>query len=206
MFPLCNGHRLKGVNAGLSLEIETFMHPQIQGDAHEVLESLLRYLEKEYYTRIDGLCDRAELNVAELESLSVPEVASLYTSISKKLVGQVRQYIRLRRHALLPYIQELLEKEETGHDCRSCSSSCSIRHTAQLIDIKEAHTKIKETLYRLQTVSIAISGTSDTDSIYRSLKTGIMQLDTALTESFYLEETSLIPKIMEAQKAIHAHN
>lgn len=182
------------------------MHTQPQSDSQDVLQSLLSYLEKEYYTRLETLCERADLHIAELHNGDVHQTASLYTSLSKKLIGQIAQYIRLRRFGFLPYIHELMDKEDSGHDCRACSSSCTIRHTAHISGIKEAHTKIKETLYRLQSVATPIYHESLHDLTYRLLRAEMMQLDTALTELFYLEESSLIPKVMEAQKAIHAHS
>ncbi len=169
------------------------------------LPTLLAYLEAEYYTRLESLCERSEYHLAELDK-EAPAGEHLYNSLSKKLLAQVGQYVRLRRFGLAPYIQELLQKEATGHDCRGCSDSCTDRHTAQITGIKEGHNRIKEALYRLQSIAPPIYSAPQQDSVYRSLRAGLMQLDTALTELFYLEESSLIPKVMEAQKAIHAHS
>ncbi len=170
------------------------------------LPTLLAYLEAEYYAKLESLCERSEYYLADLQKEESAGEESLYCSLSKKLIGQVGQYVRLRRFGLAPYIQELLKKESTGHDCRSCTDSCTSRHTAQITGIKEGHNRIKEALYRLQSIAPPIYSAPQQDSVYRSLRAGLMQLDTALTELFYLEESSLIPKVMEAQKAIHAHS
>ena len=182
------------------------MHNGAPGESGSELESLLTYLEKGYYNRLEALCGRAEYHIAELHDGDVHQTASLYTSLCKKLIGQIAQYVRLRRFALVPYIKELLEKEDDGHDCRACSMNCKVRHTAQVDSIRDAHNRMKETLYRLQSVTTGITGASAPPSAYRSLRSEMMQLDTALTELFYLEECSLIPKVLEAQTAIHARS
>lgn len=173
----------------------------------DALQNLLTYLEKEYYTPIEASCEKVEEYITELHEGDVHQEASLYTSLSKKLTGQVAQYIKMRRFGLLPYITELLEKEDNGHDCRSCSSSCSIRHGSQLVAVRESHQKIKETLYRV--LSVATPTTySDTrhDTAHRHLREAMRHLNTMLAGVFFLEESLLIPKIQEAQKAIHAHD
>lgn len=182
------------------------MQRHSQQDQDSTLESLLSYLETAYYNRIEVLCEKVELNIAELNTGEESQAAALYISLSKKLLGQVKQYIRLRRFALLPYIHELLDKEDSGHDCRSCSTSCSIRHTAQISGIKEAHNKIKESLYRLQSVAVPIYQKPVQADAYFAMRNEMMLMDTTLTELFYLEESSLIPKVIEAQKNIHAHS
>lgn len=169
------------------------------------LESLLNRLDTEYYAHIILLCDRALLHIAELHDGDVHQTASLYTSLSKKLIGQVEQYVRLRRYALLPYLIELMDKEDAGHDCRDCGSSCTIRHSAQIVGITRAHNKIKETLYRVQSVAIPLLTPAVHAEAYLALRNDMMQLDTQLTHLFYLEETCLMPAIIEAQKNIHAH-
>lgn len=182
------------------------MHNGVPGDQGSGLESLLTYIDQAYYHRLEGLCSRAEYHIAELHAGDVHQAASLYTSLSKKLIGQIAQYVRLRRYALVPYIHELLEKEDEGHDCRDCGRSCKVRHGSQIDSIRDAHTRIKETLYRLQSVTVAIAIGTELEAPYRALRNEMMQLDTALTELFYLEECSVIPKVLEAQNAIHARS
>jgi hypothetical protein len=136
----------------------------------------------------------------------VHQTASLYTILGKKLMGQIAQYVRLRRFALVPYISELIEKEDEGHDCRNCSSKCGVRHRAQIDSIRDAHTRIKETLCRLKSVTVAFPAGTDRETSYRSLRAEMTQLDTTLTQLFYLEECSMIPKVLEVRTAIHARS
>jgi hypothetical protein len=202
MFTLGKHHSLPPPALGISLKAFPLMQPT----PDTALPTLLAYLEAEYYTKLESLCERAEYHLADLSKDDEPGGESLYNSLSKKLIGQVGQYVRLRRFGLAPYIQELVRKEDIGHDCRSCSDSCVTRHRAQITGIKEGHNRIKEALYRLQSIAPPMYSAPQQDNVYRSLRADLMQLDTALTELFYLEESSLIPKVMEAQKAIHAHS
>lgn len=183
--------------------------PTPESTSPQALESLLQYLETDYYTRLDGLCSRVALHLAELQvgDKETPQPGSLYLSLSKKLLGQIEQYLRLRRFGLVPYIRELLHKEGAGHDCRACTTLCTGRHASQIEGLRESHQKLKEICFRLQSVAVPSYGTQMVQTtVYRTLRAEMMQIDTALTELFYLEEFSLIPKMLQAQKAIHAHS
>lgn len=170
------------------------------------LNSLVDKLCNEYYTTVDSLCKNAVRIVSELEQEEVHPSTVLYMSLSTKLLDQVDDFINLRVGVIVPYVQELHTKQNEGHDCSSCAGGCHIRHTSQLAGLKESHKKIKEILYRLQMVALPLYTDIDYPDNYKSLRNEMMQIDTALTELFYLEESSLIPKIMEAQKFIHAYN
>lgn len=181
--------------------------PIPESTSPQALESLLQYLETDYYTRLESLCSRAAFHLAELQGEAGPQSETLYLSLSKKLLGQIEQYLRLRRFALTPYIRELLDKRNTNHDCRSCTKICTGRHSGQVDGLRESQTKLKEILFRLQSVATPLYGTEMLQAtIYRTLRAEMMQIDTALTELFYLEEFSLIPKMLQAQKDIHAHS
>ncbi len=181
--------------------------PTPESTSPQALESLLQYLETDYYARLDGLCSRAGLHLAELQGEAGPQSETLYLSLSTKLLGQMEQYLRLRRFGLMPYVRELLDKKNTGHDCRACTKICTGRHSGQVDGLRESQTKIKEILFRLQTVAVPPYGTETLQAtLYRTLRAEMMQIDTALTELFYLEEFSLIPKMLQAQSDIHAHS
>lgn len=181
--------------------------PTPESTSPQALQSLLQYLETDYYTRLDGLCSRVDLYLAELQGEAGAQSETIFYSLSKKLLGQIEQYLRLRRFGLVPYIRELLEKEQTSHDCRACSPSCDSRRASQLAGLSESQKKLKEICFRLQSVAKPIYGTEMVQTpVYRALRAEIMQIETALTELFYLEESSLIPKVLHAQNAIHAHS
>jgi len=141
-----------------------------------------------------------------LHNGDVHQTVTLYTTLSKKLTDQVGEYMRLRHLALVPYLQELAAKKDTGHDCRSCASSCGMRHTEQMDGIREAHTKIRTTLGLLSSIETPMAHESLHGPAYRQLHDEIDEIDTLLTALFNLENTMLLPKMAEAQKAIYAHH
>jgi hypothetical protein len=173
---------------------------------HNDLHNLVNKLDKDYYSVLSTLCQTAELLIDELEGMEPQQSTLLYLSLSKKLLSQVNELVMQRIGMLLPYAQELHSKETSGHDCSTCEGGCHIKHSSQLIGLKESHHKIKEILFRLHTVALPLYTDVDYPSQYKTLRNEMMLIDTALTELFYLEEASLIPKIMEAQKNIHAYN
>jgi hypothetical protein len=170
------------------------------------LNSLIGTLSKDYYSIIDAMCKTAINLVDELGQDEANTSTVLYLSLCTKLLDQVSDLINLRTGILLPYVQELYTKQEEGHDCSTCAGGCSFNHTSQLIGLKESHHKIKEILYRLPMVALPLYSDTDYPVGYKTLRNEMMLMDTALTELFYLEESSLIPKIMEAQKHIHAYD
>ena len=174
------------------------MHTQIHPQHSFAVQSLLEYLEKEYYIPAALACDKllpAPGSAAEVR----PAEDTYLLNVWSTLVAQVQRYIRVRRLSLLPYLHELAEKEDTGHDCRACTSTCTIRHAAQLNDIREAHRGIKESLQVLKTATAA------PEHFSAEMQREGDSLRDLLSEMIYLEETALIPKISAAQKAIYAH-
>lgn len=175
------------------------MHLTPVGEMPEKLTKLLNYLQSEYYTRLESLCEQASKPLAELPGES-------YAALSQNLIYQIEQYMRLRRFGLIPYIHDLLEKEDSGHDCRDCSSNCDLKHSSQVSAVRDAHEKIKEALSRLQSATIQADAALNDSPSYRSLRPIINQLEPTLTELLYIEDSSLIPLIIEAQTAIHARS
>ena len=168
------------------------------------LQTLAKKLDKDYYSMLEALC----LNVSGLSTQLLQDEkhasTSLYISLSTKLIEQVNDLIKLRKEVVIPYIDDLSVKKDEGHDCSNCVGGCHIEHTAQIQNLKGSHKKIKEILFRLQSVALPLYTEADYPAMYKVLRNEMLQIDTALTELFYLEEAHLIPRVLEAQKAIHA--
>lgn len=182
------------------------MHQSPVSEPSFALQSLLEYLEKEYYKSLEQMCGDVTNSITAIHGGDTEQSASLYTALSKKLVEQVTRYVRLRRLSLVPYLHELVEKEESGHDCRACSSSCTIRHSSQIHDIHDAHKQIRDTLSMLRAIEAPIACEQSAAKPECKLRQQVADLDEQLSELLYLEETALVPKITEAQKAIYAHS
>lgn len=173
--------------------------------AANALQVLIGNLQDESYTRLESFCTVIKQHISAVRGEDDGETLAFYLALSEKLINSVEQYLRLRHFALIPYVQELLGKDQEGHDCRACDKSCSIRHTQQTVTICEAHQRIKEILYRLQTIALPIYNNAAAPRAYNALRNQVMEMDRLLTQTFYLEESKLIPLIQGVQKQIYAH-
>ena len=73
-----------------------------------------------------------------------------------------------------------------------------------LIELKESHSRIKDILYRLQMVALPLYAETLYPDVYRVLRNQMALLENSLTELFFIEDAYLIPKVIDAQKKIHA--
>jgi len=169
------------------------------------LKNLISYLDINYYNPVALLCEKADLQITIRHNGDGQQAAFQYTSLSKQLTTTVTQYIRLRHSALLPYVQKLIDKKDSGHDCSFGNTSCTSRHAAQICRIKLGHTTIHGVLSQLRAVVLPLEHPALHSEDYKELCATVAVLDRNLTDIFHLEESTLIPKVMDAQRNIHAH-
>jgi hypothetical protein len=181
------------------------MYPATPRVPSHALQNLLVYLEKEYCAPIERLCKMVAENIAEVPG-EAHQSESSYTTLSARLAEQAVTYLSLHRQSLLPYLNDLVRKEEAGHDCRGCSVSCNEQHAAQLTAIRDAHRQLQDTMDQLRPAAASLPGETKQPDGDKSLRKDIRKLDEYLSELMYLEETAIIPTIVEAQQAIHAHS
>lgn len=171
---------------------------------HEDLISLIDKLNTRYYDVLKGFSVDASVLAVKLNVDQNLPSAALYCSLSLKLLERVNDLVKLRQDVLIPYIKELIVKKEQGHDCRECSRGCHVTHNGHLLTIKDSHKHIKEILFRLQSVALPLYTDNLHSESYSELRSKMTKIDTLLTELFYLEEASLVSKVLAAQKSIHA--
>lgn len=168
------------------------------------LDELADRLNKDYYEAIHDLC----LSVYELASRLVDEShhpsTVLYSNRTIKLTQEVNNLMLTRKNEILPYMLELHTKKAEGHNCGNCSGICHVGHTERLVDLRESHKTIKELLNQLETEALPLYDDIVYPSSYKILRNEMTVMDSMLTEIFYIEESHLIPKVFEAQKAINA--
>lgn len=168
------------------------------------LEELAKRLDSDYYNALKVQCDTVTGLSRELLEDGAHPSTNLYVSLATKLMEQVEELIVLRQEVILPYIKDLSTKKGEGHDCRNCAGGCHVAHNSHLFSLKDSHKRIKEILFRLQSVALPLYTDMNYPAGYKTLRNEMMIMDTVLTELFYLEEANLIPRVLEAQKAIHA--
>lgn len=167
------------------------------------LQALINKLDKDYYQVLNSICENASLHAKTMQE-EAHSATSLYVSMSLKLLQQIKDLLAIRTSVIFPYVNELNEKVQEGHDCRNCSGNCNAGHNMHLASLKSTHKNIKEILFRLQMVASPLYANNDYPPSYKILRNEITIIDTTLTELFYLEESALIPKVMQAQKSMHA--
>jgi hypothetical protein len=104
---------------------------------------------------------------------------------------------------LLPYVQKLNERKESGHDCRNCTGGCQLQHDIQLLDLKQSHNQLKGFLHRLQMAALPLYSESIYPDAYRILRNQMAIIENNLAELFFIEEAYLIPQVVVAQNSIH---
>ena len=82
------------------------------------------------------------------------------------------------------------------------ASAQAMRLSTQVPESKRAHSQIKASLEMLRSIDTPLQQ----PNVERRLFEKVKNLDEILSELLYLEETALIPRIKDAQKAINAHD
>jgi len=168
------------------------------------IDELLNKLDEGYYTALDIICTNARNCAAQLSVYTDHPSWELYAAMYSSLLDDVERLLLFRKEVVIPYVQELKAKVQDGHNCKNCSGKCHVGHNAQLMNLLDSHREIKEVLSALHKATLPLHNYMDYPDGYRILRNEIAVIDTMLNELFYIEESSLIPKIMEAQKAINA--
>jgi hypothetical protein len=178
-------------------------HPPIPA-SHD-LQQLLSGLQQEKYAVIEALTHRIGTIIPTIQLNEDHTAVDVYLVLCDSLIHQVFNYLRYHRLILLPYIADLLNKEDEGHDCRACSSSCTIRHVEQVERIKATHIALKEDMDLLQRASLALAAMAPYGDALKTLRSDMMSLNTNLSDLMFIEASALIPMMEDLQRNIGAH-
>lgn len=171
------------------------------------LQAFIERLDKNHYDEISKLCKTTKKQSEKLQELEANQPASQYIATCITLTNEVENYILVKKEHLVPYVQTLYTKDTEGHDCSTCTGAgCNLKHEMQLTELRQSHLQLKDAIARLQMVSLPLYSDTIYPDIYRVLRSNMALLENNLAELFLLEETYLIPKIIEAQKNINARN
>lgn len=159
------------------------------------------------YAKLESLREKIAFTLPEVQYADKEGKLRIYTSLCTNLSAQLGQYMRLRRLVILPYLSDLVSKEEDGHDCRLCGGHCSVQHAAHIADMREAHVGLRELMEHLPQVGIAMppNGNIPYGNMLRSLRTDMLQMEETLNEVLFVEESAMIPMMIDLQKSIGAH-
>jgi len=156
-------------------------------------------LDNKFYSRIQVLCEEVTLNITNLHDGDVHQTASLYTSLAKRLIEQIAEYLNTNRNVLMPYIEKLAVKEDEKHENTSASDFYQIDYGIQVNRIRTDHQAIRKTLDDLKSIILPIKHSSLHTTANHALRNAVGNLYELLTDLFHQEDFLLIPKILEAQ-------
>jgi len=168
------------------------------------LEELAQRLDRDYYDHIQALCINA-ISLANRIALEQDHPSMiLYSDIAAKTIHKINIQVLKRKKEILPYILDLHTKKTEGHNCNNCSGMCHVGHTEHFLSLKASHKDILQYLDELEKESLPLHRHMEYPPAYKVLRNEMKEIDDMLTETFYLEELFLVPKVFEAQKAINA--
>ena len=163
-------------------------------------------LERDFYAPLAARCAAASACITLLHAGDVHQSASLFTTLSKRLIDEIGRYIYHARYSLAPYLHTLTEKDKAGHDCRSCSGSCKMQHGEQMAFLRTAHDETLETLDQLMLIMLTDGTSGGNNKAIANLRKLVTGLDQLIRQLFQMDETVLMPGILSAQNHIHAHH
>ena len=166
------------------------------------LSGLIIALEKDYYSLLEELCQKA--TGFSLKHPNDYETTEIYTNLCIGIIEQIKQIVEERKKVIIPYMNELAEKSSIGHDCQNCSGGCKVNHSFHLKQLEDSHYSVREMLHRLQKLAIPLYSEEHYSNAYRSLRNEMLLIDTTISEMFFIEESLLIPKMFDAKTKINA--
>lgn len=173
--------------------------------SHLSLKELASRLSDDYYQMLSILLPKASEKLNEIKSTEIDGSIINYTDACETLISAVGHHVAHFTNSLLPYLDELHEKNTTGHNCSTCSGQCDMGHSSQLMILTEAHLQITSLLYNVQKYSSPFYVYSHYPPVYQSLRNEMLVIDDLLKELFSVEETHLISRIITSQRNINAH-
>lgn len=175
-------------------------------NAESDLLDFAKKLKEDSYDKIEKLCTSILSQVLVLEARENAQRTSQYLLTCRDIANRIEGYIMTRKDRYLPYLEELSEKVRDQHNCSECSGGCKINHDMQVMELKASAATIKSILGTLQTAVLPLYSDTVYPDSYRVLRNQMALLEDSMAELFLLEENYLMPKVIQAQKAINAGN
>lgn len=164
------------------------------------LGKLFQVLSDDYSQIAEAFCNSLLQDTRNLVDAQYLE----YTETCNAIAERIKDYLVLRTDVLRPYVLELQQKNETGHNCLQCAGKCHVQHQLQIANAIYTTREIKQMLSNAFEI-FPIPENIKQDLNYRKQRLALMRLDKAITELIYMEEVHLLPAILNAQTNINAH-
>jgi len=171
-----------------------------------VLTELVRQFETKFYDKAEGIVMQAREACLTMADEDKQNLVTVYGNLCLNLLSEIQHLINVRREQTIPYIKELVGKVAQNHDCLNCDSSCKGVGQSLIREIETAHYKIRDIFCRLLKLAPLVYSEDVLPPAYILVRKEMAALNILIFELFYLEETSLIPSILEAKRKINAHS
>ena len=168
---------------------------------NKTLAELAGKLRTDYYDLVGILVGHVDDHCNYLASKQISKDSAVYRALCGELITDIKKCLAYRVDELIPYLNELAKKEETGHNCSSCTGRCDMQHSARLLEYMASLEETKATFHKIRAVVSEEYATGDSE--LNILRNEMVNLDNALNELFLIEELSLLPKMKAAQKNIN---
>ncbi len=181
--------------------VQTRLHTYVQYS----LQDLIQRVKDDYYIILTLLSGQAKEYSTMMENTQLGNKEKLFFQINREWATELNAYIEYRNETILPYLQQLAEKEYTGHNCGQCSGKCDMQHTARIIEfthtidnVKGLYTSYSEKLSELREVNYS--------DRYKAIATTMDFLNEYAHQLWRIELDCVLPKMKMAQKNINAHS
>jgi hypothetical protein len=177
---------------------------QVQYDTLSLTE-LAGKLQLNYCVPLSESMDRADLRLQELKRVGYQDTPSALIEACTELLQCIAVYLHEEREHLIPYLKELQEKDNSGHNCGSCAGNCNVRHSSYLIRLHRSHMRMTKLLDDLQAKWLSPSDLNHPKP-YRNLQNEILFIEQMLRRLIQTEQTEMIPRIIQSQKKINVRD
>jgi hypothetical protein len=79
------------------------------------------------------------------------------------------------------------------------------RHAEQIAGLQERHQGIRQELENLQETGLQLMTISAISDVYQQLRADMLNMDAALSDLLFIEESALVPMVLDLQQKIGAH-
>jgi hypothetical protein len=168
------------------------------------LSAISEYAEAHYYAEIEFMCSNILNYISQVMEMDVHGAMALNAVLCEQIVDEVIEAIKIRKADFKSYFILLAEKQQGGHDCSTCSGTCHMEHSLQLMNLKASHNKMESVINRLRTEGTPLRDI-EYPALYAVVRQQMAALEKKLVELSLYEESSIIPGVIRAQKHINVH-
>jgi hypothetical protein len=176
-------------------------HPPLAED----LQQLLARLQDEQYKHVTVLSTKIRSRLPIVKATETNATVLQYLHTVDRFNQVVIRHLRSHRLVLVPYISDLLHKEDEGHDCRACRGGCAMHHSERVREIETAHKYLFQDLESLKHAAMLLPEPTTDIKEFTLLRNDIYLLQEAISEVLFIEQSALLPMMLDLQRSIGAH-